>query len=172
MRIKSIRINSLSVLIFRMYLLCLLLKQRVFCLNKTSPRYKTKFGEDWTEVTVIQFIRTRRSSDTEPYQVPDVPVAKGSGDLSQAKKNHIKAMLKFMPPDYKTFMSNMLLFSLSCLMLIKMFLLTIILSFQKNSFQKFYLALSKVVPLFHYILPISCKNIFSFCNILADQSML
>ena len=87
----------------------LLPKRRVFCLNKTSPRYKTKFGEDWTEVTVIQFIRSRRSSDTEPYQVPDVPVAKGSGDLSQAKKNHIKAMLKFMPPDYKTFMSNIAL---------------------------------------------------------------
>ena len=66
-------------------------KTKSLLLEQNKPkivRYKTKFGEDWTEVTVIQFIRTRRSSDTEPYQVPDVPVAKGSGDLSQAKKTH------------------------------------------------------------------------------------
>ena len=85
-------------------------KSLLFEQNKPKIlRYKTKFGEDWREVTVIQFIGTRRSSDTEAYQVPDAPVAKGSGGLSQAKKNDIKAMLKFMPPDDKTFMSNIAL---------------------------------------------------------------
>ena len=78
-------------------------KSLLFEQNKPKIlRYKTKFGEDWTEVTVIQFIVTRRSIDTEPYQVPDAPVAKRSVGLSQAKKNDIKAMLKFMPPDDKT----------------------------------------------------------------------
>ena len=81
-------------------------KSLLFEQNKPKIlRYKTIL-ENWTEVTVIQFIVTRRSSDTESYQVPDAPVAKGSGGLSQAKKNDIKAMLKFMPPDDKTFMSN------------------------------------------------------------------
>ena len=55
-------------------------KSLLFEQNKPKIlRYKTKFGEDWTEVTVFV---TRRSSDTEPYQVPDAPVAKGSGGLS------------------------------------------------------------------------------------------
>ena len=53
--------------------------------------------------------KTTRSGITEVlFQVPDPEVAKVAEALTQAKKNDIKAMLKFMPPADRVFMSNVI----------------------------------------------------------------
>ncbi len=70
--------------------------------------YKTAFSEDWIAKNVLERKSTRQQVQNNlHFEVADPTVAKPSDGLSQAKKADISLMLKFMPPQDKEFMTNL-----------------------------------------------------------------
>ena len=70
--------------------------------------YKTAFSEDWIAKNVLERKSTRQQVQNNlHFEVADPAVAKPSDGLSQAKKADIYSMLKFMPPQDKEFMTNL-----------------------------------------------------------------
>ena len=69
---------------------------------------KTAFSEDWIAKNVLERKSTRQQVQNNlHFEVADPAVAKPSDGLSQAKKADISSMLKFMPPQDKEFMTNL-----------------------------------------------------------------
>ena len=73
---------------------CLLFEQK----EPKIVKYKKHLSDDWNVENVIERKPTRSAVTEVLFKVPDPAVAKGAAALTQAKKDDIKAMLKFMPP--------------------------------------------------------------------------
>ena len=69
-------------------------------------KFKTAFSAEWLAETVLERKSTRAGHGGLHFEVPNPVTAKSGVGLSQAKKNDIRAILKFMPHVDKVFMSN------------------------------------------------------------------
>lgn len=70
--------------------------------------YKTAFSQDWIAKNVLERKTTRHLVQNNlHFEVADPAIAKPTEGLSQAKKADISSMLKFMPPQDKAFMTNL-----------------------------------------------------------------
>jgi hypothetical protein len=87
-------------------------KVKSLLLKQDEPKilcYKTAFSEDWIAKYVLERKHTRKQVQNNiHFEVSDPPVAKPSHGLSQAKKADISSVLKFMPPQDKEFMTNLI----------------------------------------------------------------